>query len=115
MLFFFNDTATSEIYTLSLHDALPICGVDVPETGMNRIVACASDDAGFVTVTVVRMSWNGSWTRPATGRKRSRAATARRIGSNGIMDPHVILSRGDGEGSQNARQFASGDPSSSFG
>src|SRR6266704_6283685 len=23
--FFFNDTATTEIYTLSLHDALPIC------------------------------------------------------------------------------------------
>src|SRR3712207_9004722 len=26
MFFFFNDTATTEIYTLSLHDALPICG-----------------------------------------------------------------------------------------
>src|SRR3712207_9392328 len=25
MYFFFNDTATTEIYTLSLHDALPIC------------------------------------------------------------------------------------------
>src|SRR5437667_10637439 len=32
--FFFNDTATTEIYTLSLHDALPIClNVD----GMNII------------------------------------------------------------------------------
>src|SRR3712207_7078560 len=35
MFFFFNDTATTEIYTLSLHDALPICPVrdavgDVP-------------------------------------------------------------------------------------
>src|SRR2546422_5609749 len=36
--FFFNDTATTEIYTLSLHDALPICSVliyeghDVPKT-----------------------------------------------------------------------------------
>src|SRR3712207_7798034 len=27
-LFFFNDTATTEIYTLSLHDALPICRGD---------------------------------------------------------------------------------------
>src|SRR3712207_9520163 len=27
-LFFFNDTATTEIYTLSLHDALPICQDD---------------------------------------------------------------------------------------
>src|SRR5688572_31873118 len=25
MFFFFNDTASTEIYTLSLHDALPIC------------------------------------------------------------------------------------------
>jgi len=27
--FFFNDTATTEIYTLSLHDALPICNIGV--------------------------------------------------------------------------------------
>src|SRR3990172_1870631 len=32
-LFFFNDTATTEIYTLSLHDALPIFGVDQIRTG----------------------------------------------------------------------------------
>src|SRR2546428_13444559 len=32
--FFFNDTATTEIYTLSLHDALPIyCLDDVAEVG----------------------------------------------------------------------------------
>src|SRR5437899_4577656 len=29
--FFFNDTATTEIYTLSLHDALPIC---IPSAGV---------------------------------------------------------------------------------
>src|SRR5256885_15840016 len=28
--FFFNDTATTEIYTLSLHDALPICRLARP-------------------------------------------------------------------------------------
>src|SRR5438067_8204418 len=28
LFFFFNDPATTEIYTLSLHDALPICHVD---------------------------------------------------------------------------------------
>src|SRR5258708_35566507 len=33
--FFFNDTATTEIYTLSLHDALPICA------------ACARDFSGL--------------------------------------------------------------------
>ena len=26
--FFFNDTATTEIYTFSLHDALPICSLE---------------------------------------------------------------------------------------
>src|SRR5689334_24705159 len=34
--FFFNDTATTEIYTLSLHDALPIC-IDGPHTGPEPI------------------------------------------------------------------------------
>src|SRR5260370_33853334 len=29
--FFFNDTATTEIYTLSLHDALPISVAQLPE------------------------------------------------------------------------------------
>src|SRR3712207_8648552 len=32
MVFFFNDTATTEIYTLSLHDALPICGCKLTVT-----------------------------------------------------------------------------------
>src|SRR5260370_38911498 len=30
IFFFFNDTATTEIYTLSLHDALPISRVSFP-------------------------------------------------------------------------------------
>src|SRR2546426_3039933 len=37
--FFFNDTATTEIYTLSLHDALPICtpyGRSPVRTGARR-------------------------------------------------------------------------------
>src|SRR6266508_454978 len=37
VFFFFNDTATTEIYTLSLHDALPIshvpgAGISIPST-----------------------------------------------------------------------------------
>src|SRR5438876_11501102 len=32
-IFFFNDTATTEIYTLSLHDALPICSSRTTGTG----------------------------------------------------------------------------------
>src|SRR3712207_7876193 len=39
--FFFNDTATTEIYTLSLHDALPIFALGrlVPIQGLNDRVA----------------------------------------------------------------------------
>src|SRR5256885_9490598 len=33
LFFFFNDTATTEIYTLSLHDALPIFGIGRIERG----------------------------------------------------------------------------------
>src|SRR5712675_3468516 len=35
--FFFNDTATTEIYTLSLHDALPIL-IGGGETGVARLL-----------------------------------------------------------------------------
>src|SRR2546426_10031594 len=35
--FFFNDTATTEIYTLSLHDALPICKGYVAVNGSDRV------------------------------------------------------------------------------
>src|SRR3712207_7718983 len=35
-IFFFNDTATTEIYTLSLHDALPICGTPRRPDGAPR-------------------------------------------------------------------------------
>src|SRR5258708_32646399 len=35
--FFFNDTATTEIYTLSLHDALPILGKTPTERDLNDV------------------------------------------------------------------------------
>src|SRR3712207_6963595 len=48
--FFFNDTATTEIYTLSLHDALPICAGEAryflklwPDTRPGRAVAARRD------------------------------------------------------------------------
>src|ERR1019366_3198385 len=43
--FFFNDTATTEIYTLSLHDALPIC-----YTGNSEFVGASP--SGRVTLYV---------------------------------------------------------------
>src|SRR2546429_1863092 len=45
--FFFNDTATTEIYTLSLHDALPICekAADLI-TGHARTAPAAASEPG---------------------------------------------------------------------
>src|SRR2546430_16853348 len=46
ILFFFNDTATTEIYTLSLHDALPICA----PSGLDWIrLGCGGDLRGLRT------------------------------------------------------------------
>src|SRR5687768_17965196 len=47
--FFFNDTATTEIYTLSLHDALPICC----RRGVARFT-CRRASASFTTITCDR-------------------------------------------------------------
>src|SRR3712207_7061378 len=41
VFFFFNDTATTEIYTLSLHDALPISG----GTGKTRLALQVAAEA----------------------------------------------------------------------
>src|SRR5258707_15744815 len=38
--FFFNDTATTEIYTLSLHDALPISSAGVEDQAVDRVGDC---------------------------------------------------------------------------
>src|SRR6267142_1947120 len=46
--FFFNDTATTEIYTLSLHDALPIFG------GLGHLGVQFAVKMGFRTVAIAR-------------------------------------------------------------
>src|SRR6516165_12275185 len=46
LFFFFNDTATTEIYTLSLHDALPICRSSCCSPGTTRCrrrASCSTD------------------------------------------------------------------------
>src|SRR5438270_13405115 len=65
-LFFFNDTATPEIYTLSLHDALPICR---PLAGM-----CTSRDGSACCSCGSRTSV--AWPlRPCSSSCRDRKST----------------------------------------
>src|SRR3989339_851547 len=46
LFFFFNDTATTEIYTLSLHDALPIWGYQYAEGGFAAGVTLVQNPQG---------------------------------------------------------------------
>src|SRR2546428_54225 len=56
-MFFFNDTATTEIYTLSLHDALPIWNSST-QTGASNIAATAPTSG---TYTVIIGSYVGGF------------------------------------------------------
>src|SRR3712207_7775017 len=69
--FFFNDTATTEIYTLSLHDALPILhGRAGAETRLKAPYAGAAGSAGIRACRSPSASAGPG--RTSTGRARSR-------------------------------------------
>src|SRR3712207_9478724 len=53
--FFFNDTATTEIYTLSLHDALPILLLYMRTQDGNDALTWIDDDGENVTQSQVRI------------------------------------------------------------
>ena len=60
VFFFFNDTATTEIYTLSLHDALPICVI-------THYISYLSSISAFKNLAVNKN--NLSYTRDITAYK----------------------------------------------
>src|SRR2546422_11543735 len=64
VFFFFNDTATTEIYTLSLHDALPISFVALrPGAFLDQAKDFAADNVrknsfmGIGDISATRWSW----------------------------------------------------------
>src|SRR2546430_7357655 len=75
IVFFFNDTATTEIYTLSLHDALPIskrcpAGRRTRKTASGSRICCSTDC--FAGVSCRR----GPPGNSATARNRSEEHTS---------------------------------------
>src|SRR5258707_3385923 len=67
--FFFNDTATTEIYTLSLHDALPICrSMKRRSSSSSRRPAAWASGRWPLAATASRLSNHSS----ATDRKSTR-------------------------------------------
>src|SRR5258708_40166183 len=75
LFFFFNDTATTEIYTLSLHDALPIWRFRL----IRRRNKCSSRWIGGPTIERDRL--------PARGRQRALDRKSTRLNSS-----HQIIS-----------------------
>src|SRR5438874_6893084 len=55
-IFFFNDTATTEIYTLSLHDALPISTARSPSTCRPSLTPPSDTSRPLPTATTDRKS-----------------------------------------------------------
>src|SRR3712207_9532166 len=70
LFFFFNDTATTEIYTLSLHDALPIL-FDTAET-LDRCLAAARGMIAGARFDRARMAEAASDELIAADRKSTR-------------------------------------------
>src|SRR5256885_8272695 len=58
--FFFNDTATTEIYTLSLHDALPISPITPQSTIIQSIYTTTTASIPTLTLKIVRDLWNNN-------------------------------------------------------
>src|SRR2546430_4064681 len=52
--FFFNDTATTEIYTLSLHDALPISSRGCPSSSSTEGICRSNSDCSAEISRLVR-------------------------------------------------------------
>src|SRR3712207_7087158 len=73
-IFFFNDTATTEIYTLSLHDALPISAPRLrapPRADRARDALAPSDALRSATWRSRRGSW--TWTACSCTRSARRS------------------------------------------
>src|SRR3989442_7396766 len=82
VFFFFNDTATTEIYTLSLHDALPISGKYHPG-------AMLAVWGGIYCDAVCRALWFET-IRPCTQR-RSRDRKSTRLNSSHVRISYAVF------------------------
>src|SRR5438046_7129717 len=54
LFFFFHATATTEIYTLSLHDALPICGMKMTRSPNGAVASMSRRNPARRHTTVAR-------------------------------------------------------------
>src|SRR3712207_5644829 len=88
-VFFFNDTATTEIYTLSLHDALPIW-LTVPQLVNSSLTICRGTNHPR----------NKHVNKPPTGRKICPVTKSNQ--SNKDLPPKLRKSTAPSDSEQNA-------------
>src|SRR2546429_8693439 len=70
--FFFNDTATTEIYTLSLHDALPISFSISPASKRSPCTFYRVPKNGHITTNAAEPRWQRDAWRARLDRKSTR-------------------------------------------
>src|SRR5690349_22142110 len=91
--FFFNDTATTEIYTLSLHDALPILASSLlVQPGLGRRSCTTGMWPGLRGANVtepLRTSTSGAMTFPRTLRLLDRKST--RLNSSHVEISYAVF------------------------
>src|SRR5215216_8106332 len=104
--FFFNDTATTEIYTLSLHDALPIAATSAAHSAANASTQAARRLGLGVIVLVSPIEFVNTG-----GSARLRPLAARQCEA---PDPHSLGAMPAGSGVSSPLPHAEADHLGSF-
>src|SRR2546430_13503094 len=87
LFFFFNDTATTEIYTLSLHDALPISEDVTPQTGVPAAVRGPIPTDGSYVFSRLFVDFRRYTRVSPSGRVHLRGFAGRRVGGGAAAPP----------------------------
>src|SRR2546426_7372292 len=83
-LFFFNDTATTEIYTLSLHDALPI--------SQSPILSATASLPAISQAQCLDEHQEGGWQLTPTGIVKEETGVWRDRKSTRLNSSHLVIS-----------------------
>src|SRR5256885_9561764 len=99
-MFFFNDTASTEYYPLSLHDALPICGASCPIIARRALKSTAlASGMSFpclisvtgATISYVIMARASRWSEVDILRRGSADRKSTRLNSSHLVNSYAVF------------------------